>query len=241
MTGRLLIIDEDEISRALVASVLTPLNFTIDQAKSPTEALLRINAHDPSIVIIDLGHTMNNGTAFLTELQRISSASVIVISGRPTEHECVEVLLHGADDYLAKPFSSRELAARVGSVLRRSGRVAVDWRSRTMRFGSLQINIAARQVLVEERLIELRAKEFELLAHLVSEPMRVFSREELLKGVWSSSPEWQDPATVTEHIRRLRLRLVHEGINAAAITNVRGAGYRFEPHQCVCQALALSS
>ncbi len=233
VTGRLLIVDEDESSRALVATVLTPLNFIIDQAQSPTEALLRISAHDPSIVVIDLGHMVNNGSAFLRELQRISSASVIVITGRPSEHECVEVLRHGADDYIAKPFSSRELAARVGSVLRRSGRVAASWQTRTMRFGSLQINIAARQVFVDERLIDLRAKEFEVLAHLVSEPMRVFSRDELLKAVWSSSPEWQDPSTVTEHIRRLRIRLVQEGINAGAVTNIRGAGYRFEPHKCV--------
>src|SRR5690606_6118373 len=96
-------------------------------------------------------------------------------------------------------------------------------------FEGLVIDLAAREVVVNDRPVELTAKEFDVLAYLASAPRRVVSREELLRAVWESSPEWQDPDTVTEHIRRIRYKIEPDPRSPTLITTARGAGYRFEP------------
>jgi DNA-binding response OmpR family regulator len=117
----------------------------------------------------------------------------------------------------------RELAARIRSVTRRSGVAAVH------DFGDLVVRPAEREVALRGDAVNLTAKEFDLLAHLAAHPRRVFTREELLQAVWGSSEDWQDPATVTEHVRRLRKKLEDDPEQPARLRTVRGVGYRFEP------------
>jgi DNA-binding response OmpR family regulator len=149
---------------------------------------------------------------------------VIVLSGRAAESDRVLAFELGADDYVVKPFLARELPARIRSVVRRSGSATPAWR-----FGPLEIRVPEREVLLAGVLIDTTPREFDLLAKLASTPRRVFSKAELLSAVWGSSDDWQDPATVTEHIRRLRRKLEADPDRPRWLHTVRGAGYRFEP------------
>ncbi len=132
----------------------------------------------------------------------------------------------GADDYVVKPFSPAEIAARISTVLRR---VKPDESSARLDFSGLALDLGSREVLVDGATVETTHKEFDLLAFLASSPRQVFSRDQLLDHVWGSSSEWQDPATVTEHIRRVRRRIEADPDNPRWIKTVRGVGYRFEP------------
>ncbi len=124
-----------------------------------------------------------------------------------------------------KPFFARELAARVLAVRRRRD----PDKDNTLRAGHVEIDITARAVTVAGARIELTAKEFDLLAFLVARPGHVFSRDDLLRAVWHSASEWQQPATVTEHVRRLRTKLQVDPQQPQLLQTVRGAGYRFDP------------
>jgi DNA-binding response OmpR family regulator len=131
---------------------------------------------------------------------------------------------------VVKPFSPGELTARIESVLRRSRRGGYQQvRGGTIVFGALCIDPTSREVQLHGQAIELTAKEFDLLAFLATSPRQVFSRAQLLDQVWSSSADWQNDATVTEHIRRLRRKIEADPDRPAYITTVRGVGYRFEP------------
>ena len=228
----MLIVDDDPAHRALVARILAPLDLVVDEADDALAALERMADHQPRIVIVDLGSPPSGRAVFLEDLRKCSTAPVVVVSSTAGELDLVDALLLGADDYLAKPVSPGELMARVGAVLRRSQQTKEAMVSQLLSFGALEVNLATREVFMGGRSIAMRAREFDLLAHLVSDPMRVFSRQELLAAVWSSSGEWQKLSTVTEHIRRIRIRLGQDGAHDGAIATVRNAGYRFDPSGC---------
>jgi DNA-binding response OmpR family regulator len=132
----------------------------------------------------------------------------------------------GADDYVVKPFSPRELAARAQSVLRRTNPKPPTPR---IEFDRLIIDGATREVLVDGEAVALTPLEFDLLAFLARSPRQVFSRGQLLEHVWNSSSEFQDPSTVTVHVRRLRQKLEDDPNEPRWVTTVWGVGYRFEP------------
>jgi two-component system, OmpR family, phosphate regulon response regulator PhoB len=157
-------------------------------------------------------------------LRRDSALPVIVLTGRSEEAERVRVLNLGADDYLVKPCSLPELEARIRAVLRR-GQQAPS--VTVVEHGDLFIDLAAHRVQVRGLTVDLTPKEFDLLGFLAAAPDHVFSREELLEHVWGSTQEWQDPATVTEHVRRLRLKVEPDPANPRWLHTVRGIGYRF--------------
>ncbi|MGB9357791.1 MAG: response regulator transcription factor, partial [Acidimicrobiia bacterium] len=135
----------------------------------------------------------------------------------------------GADDYVVKPFSPRELAARVGTVLRRAGKPEPPTPAPSMTFDGLAIDGRSREVRVEGEVVDLTAREFDLLAFLAAAPKQVFSRSQLLEQVWESSTEWQDASTVTVHIRRIRRKIERDANEPRWIATVWGVGYRFEP------------
>src|SRR5207302_4961022 len=130
----------------------------------------------------------------------------------------------GADDYVVKPFSAAELSARIESVLRRARAASTAAAGTRMDFSGLTIDIETREVMLDGAVVVTTAREFDLLAFLARSPRQVFSRQQLLEHVWDSSAEWQDAATVTEHIRRLRRKIEVDADNPMRITTVRGVG-----------------
>ena len=223
-TNKVLVVDDDVAVRALVKKALSADSVQVLDAASGPDALQLINVDDPDLIILDIGLPGTSGLDVLVELRRTSEVPVVLLTGRSDEADRIAGLDLGADDYVVKPFYPGELAARVRSLLRRT-RPAVDDQ---LVSGDIEIDRNAREVRVRGVLLDLTAKEYDLLTFLVQSPRRVFNREQLLRNVWESSSEWQDPATVTEHVRRIRNTLDTAGCDAG-IATVRGVGYRFEP------------
>jgi DNA-binding response OmpR family regulator len=190
----------------------------------------------PDALVLDLMLPEVDGLEVLRRLRADGDAvPVIVLSARGREPERVAGLELGADDYLAKPASPREIAARVRAVLRRSRPAA----SGTITFGHHRIDLGARTLLKlgpdgdpstdPGEPVSLRPKEFDLLAHLAANAGQVMTRSDLLRDVWGSRPDWQDPGTVTVHIRRLRRLIEPDPSSPRHLVTVYGVGYRFDP------------
>ncbi len=154
---------------------------------------------------------------------------MIVLTGRGAEADRVVGLEMGADDYVVKPFSPRELAARVRTVLRRTSASSDVDPAQVLTFDRIEIDVQCRDVWVDSVPVELTAREFDLLSFLAASPRQVFTREQLLQRVWSSDVEWQDPRTVAEHVHRLRRKIEPDPSQPRWIQTLRGAGYRFTP------------
>ena len=220
-----LVVDDDERVRTVVSWQLEADGYSVAQARDGAGALERIDAERPDLVVLDLSMP---GLGGLDVLRRVRAAEahgggaalpVIVLSGRSGETDRIVGLDLGADDYLVKPFSPGELAARVRSVLRRSAGAP-----RPLQLSGLSVDPATREVRVDGTPVELTAREFDLLAFLARHPRQVFSRAQLLQQVWRSEPGWQGEATVTEHVHRLRSK-----VGAQRLRTVRGVGSQLEP------------
>ncbi|MHB8681609.1 MAG: response regulator [Acidimicrobiales bacterium] len=226
--GRLLVVDDDPDVRSMLSRLLVAEGYDVEEASSGSETLTALAARRPDLVILDVMLTGEDGFDVLAALRRSSNVPVILLTGRGRETDRVLGLKLGADDYVVKPFSAAELAARVGTVLRRSGqRPALS--QATLDFGALVIDPLAREVHLDGELVPTTAKEFDLLTFLASSPRQVFTREQLLAHVWESSSDWQDAGTVTEHIRRVRRKIESDPDQPRWVRTVRGVGYRFEP------------
>lgn len=226
--ARLLVVDDVAEARQAARRALERAGFAVVEAADGDAGLAAAASQPFDLVLLDLVMPGMSGFEVLTALRRQGDVPVIVLSGRGEESERVLALELGADDYVVKPFLVRELPARVRSVLRRS-RPSAGAPARPLVFGVLEIHPVEREVILDAATVETTAREFDLLLKLASEPRRVFSRAELLEQVWGSSKDWQDPATVTEHVRRLRRKIEADPDNPRWIRTVRGVGYRFEP------------
>jgi DNA-binding response OmpR family regulator len=232
---RILIVEDDQEIIKLLEKFLEGDGYEVTVAADLAGALMATSSLSPDLVLLDIVLGAEDGRDVLREIRLISDVPIIFLTGRGLEAERIAGLKLGADDYIVKPFSLGEVSARIESVLRRSGvnlaQHQID--APTMRFGELQINESTHEVKLEGTLLELTSKEFALLAFLASSPRQVYSRAQLLEHVWSSSSEWQNEATVTEHIRRLRAKIEVDPDNPRWIATVRGVGYRFEPEPVV--------
>jgi DNA-binding response OmpR family regulator len=232
---RVLIVDDDQRVRTVVAWQLEADGFAVTEAADGASALAQIEDDRPDLVVLDLSLPGVGGLDVLRRVREAEGAAaplpVIVLSGRSGETDRIIGLDLGADDYLVKPFSPGELAARVRSLLRRSRPAAVSARpARPARPASgLWVDEASRDVTLDGRPVDLTAKEFDLLAFLVRHPRQVFTRAQLLQHVWGSAKGWQGEATVTEHVHRLRQKLGPCGDGRPIVATVRGVGYRMEP------------
>ena len=222
-----LVVDDEEAVRTLLSRYLEVEGYDVCVAGDGETALSTIEEREPDLVLLDRVMPPDDGLDVLTRLRQTSDVPVILLSALGDEGERVVGLKLGADDYVTKPFSPAEIAARVSTVLRR-GRTVKATPSR-LDFDGLALDPASREVTVDGNVVETTFKEFDLLLFLATSPRQVFSREQILDHVWDSSSEWQDPATVTEHIRRIRRRIDADPDNPRWILTVRGAGYRFEP------------
>jgi DNA-binding response OmpR family regulator len=220
-----LVVDDDAAVRRIVRGGLEREGFSVCDAANSTQALDELAARAPSLVILDVNLGPLGGFDVLSRIRALSRVPVILLTGRVSETDRVLGLELGADDYVVKPFSPRELAARGRAVLRRTTEIP----GADLDFGQLRIDTRARRVRLNDAVVELTAKEFDLLAFLASSPREVFSRKQLLESVWHSAGEWQDPSTITEHVHRLRGKLESDKQNPMWIRTVRAAGYAFEP------------
>ena len=224
--GEVLVVDDDPDVLGLVEAVLLAEGFVVRTAATSTEAIASVRADRPNVVLLDLMLADSDGLDVLTEIHALADVPVVLLTGRGAEADRVLGLRMGAEDYIVKPFSPAELVARIDTILRR---VSQRPGSRPLKFGALCLDLDSREVLVDGKLIPTTAKEFDLLAYLAASPRQVLSRNQLLQQVWASSSEWQDEATVTEHVRRLRLKIESDPERPRWIITVRGLGYRFDP------------
>ncbi len=226
-----LVVDDDERVRTVVSWQLEADGFVVSQAADGSAALESIERERPDLVVLDLSLPGIGGLDVLRTVRDREKSStteplpIIVLSGRSGETDRIVGLDLGADDYLVKPFSPGELAARVRSVLRRarSGQVAVQPHR------GLWVDESSRYVTIDGAVVELTAKEFDLLAFFARHPRQVFTRAQLLRNVWGSGKGWQGEATVTEHVHRLRHKLGEQAGGRTMLQTLRGVGYRLEP------------
>jgi DNA-binding response OmpR family regulator len=224
--GHVLVIDDEPMVREVVTAYLERDGLRVTVAADGASALRTLDAARPDLVILDLMLPKVDGLAVLAHLRKTTHLPVIVLTARGEEPDRVLGLELGADDYVVKPFSPRELVARVRSVLRRSQpTVSV---ARIVQ-GDLVIDGASRETTVAGDPVALTAREFDLLAFLAASPRQVFRRGELLEHVWDSSADYQDPSTVTVHIRRLRHKIEPDPDKPRHLVTVWGVGYRFDP------------
>jgi DNA-binding response OmpR family regulator len=225
--GTVLVVDDEPMVREVVVTYLERDGFLVHEASDGRTALSMIETTRPDLVVLDVMLPKVDGFSVLGEVRRRSDVPIILLTARTDEPDRVLGLELGADDYVVKPFSPRELAARVRTVLRRTR--SAEPAGERLTFDGIEIDGATREVLVEGDLIDLTPKEFDLLEFLAASPRQVFSRGQLLEQVWDSSAEWQDPSTVTVHIRRLRRKIEQDPEQPRRITTSWGVGYRFEP------------
>ncbi|MET0143805.1 MAG: response regulator transcription factor [Ilumatobacteraceae bacterium] len=223
-----LVVDDEPMVREVVATYLEADGVRVQQAADGPSALAWLAVNRPDLVVLDIMLPGTDGLTILRRLRAEGDVPVILLTSRADERDRVLGLELGADDYVVKPFSARELAARVRTVLRRATPGAAA-QGGVLEYGALRIDPVARDVTVDGRTIMLTVKEFDLLHALARAPRKVFSRRQLLAEVWDSAPEYQDPATVTVHVGRLRQKLEPDPDEPRWITTARGVGYRFEP------------
>jgi two-component system, OmpR family, phosphate regulon response regulator PhoB len=227
--ARVLVVDDDEQLAELLRFVLAGEGYEVVVALDAASAIANAHEENLDLVVLDVGLGNDDGRMVLAEIRKLRDLPVIFMSGQGDPAERILGLRLGADDYLVKPFAPLELAARVASVLRRAQRSNTEAPEAAPPIDGVVVDERTRDVFVDRRPVELTAKEFDLLAFFVRSPRQVFSRGQLLEHVWASRPGWQDEATVTEHVRRLRYKIEKDPENPRWLTTVRGVGYRFEP------------
>ncbi len=214
--------------REVVCTYLTRDGFVCHEASDGEAALAGITRHQPALVVLDVMLPKLDGYSVLSKIRETSDVPVILLTARSTETDRLLGLELGADDYVVKPFSPREVAARVKAVLRRAASGVTD-QVEVIEVGDMRIDGSAREVTINGETVAMPPLEFDLLVCLAAHPRTVFSRAELLERVWGSKAEWQDTSTVTVHVRRLRQKIETDPDNPDRITTVWGRGYRFEP------------
>jgi len=224
----ILIVEDDPTVSEVVARYLEREGFEVDTVADGYAAVDRAKARPPDAMVLDLMLPGLDGLEVFRRLRSFAPTPVIMLTARGNEDDRVLGLELGADDYVSKPFSPRELTARVKSVLRRAETpVAASDASKVITAGDVAVDVGAREVRAEDRPISLTVREFDLLVFLMLHPHQVFRREELLEHVWGYT--FGDTSTVTVHVRRLREKVERDPSTPRHIQTVWGVGYRFEP------------
>ncbi len=226
-TGPVLIVDDEENIREVLKLYLTKEGYQVETAVDGEEALAKIRDVNPQLIVLDLMLPKKDGWEVCREVRKESSIPIIMLTAKGEEMDRVLGLELGADDYLSKPFSPRELVARIRAVLRRTGSAANSTAEvpEILTFPGLMINYTSHKVLVNSREVEFTRKEFELLWFLARNEKRLFTREQLLENVWGYEYAG-DTRTLNTHIQRIREKL-GEPCSRYIIT-VWGIGYKFE-------------
>ncbi|MEZ5203313.1 MAG: response regulator transcription factor [Acidimicrobiales bacterium] len=226
---RVLVIDDDPNVAEVVATYLEREGAIVEVRGDGRAGLDAALADPPDLVVLDLMLPELDGLEVCRQLPALAPVPIVMLTAKGDETDRIIGLELGADDYVGKPFSPRELVARVKAVLRRSqvplAPVAVD--SSALEAGPVSIDVAAHEARRGGEVVPLTAREFELLVHLVRHPRRAFRREDLLERVWGS--RYGDTSTVTVHVRRLREKVEEDPSAPKHLVTVWGVGYRWEP------------
>jgi len=221
-----LVVDDEPIVRDVVVRYLRRDGFTTLEAGDGSTARRLIETSEPHLVVLDVMLPGMDGLELCRWIRGRSELPVILLTARGEEADRIVGLELGADDYVTKPFSPRELAARVRTVLRRSG--GDGGRTERLGFGEIELDRASRVATRAGAPLALTAKEFDLLWFLASHPHRVFSRDQLMDRVWDYASTI-DTGTVTVHVRRLREKIEADPARPVHLKTVWGAGYRLDP------------
>ncbi len=221
-----LVVDDEPVVREVVARYLRRDGFETLEAGDGDEARALIETRRPSLVVLDVMLPGVDGLELCRWIRAGSDLPVILLTARGDEADRIVGLELGADDYVTKPFSPRELAARVRSVLRRT--TAPRPQTERLVFDGVALDGASREVVRDGMPVALTAKEFDLLWFLASHPRQVFSRDQLMDRVWGYAAAL-DTGTVTVHVRRLREKVEADPARPAHLRTVWGVGYRFDP------------
>jgi two-component system, OmpR family, response regulator ResD len=225
---RILVVEDDPTIAQVIIDYLGQAGFFPVVASDGVTGLELASQIMPDLVVLDVMLPRLDGIGFCRQLRVSSQVPVIMLTSLGAEEDRLLGLEVGADDYLTKPFSPRELVLRVRSVLRRTNAVPPsDAPDGPLRAGDLVVDQVARMVTKGGRELALKNREFELLAFLLANPGRVFRRDELLRAVWSY--DFGDASTVTVHVRRLREKIEDDPARPRLLTTVWGVGYRFDP------------
>jgi DNA-binding response OmpR family regulator len=219
-----LVVDDESVVREVVVKYLRREGYRTLEAGDGDAAVALVEHEHPDLVVLDLMLPGIDGLAVCRRIRERSELPVIMLTARAEEADRIVGLELGADDYVTKPFSPRELAARVKTVLRRSR--APQRRDSWLSFGALTMDAATREVTKDGEPIRLTAKEFDLLFFLASNPRQVFSRDQLMDRVWGYEAA-VDTGTVTVHMRRLRAKIEDDPSVPRRLETVWGVGYRF--------------
>ena len=229
MNEKQILIVEDEPSLAEVTGLyLKRAGFQVQFAYDGKQAMAILEKQIPDFVIMDIMLPEIDGISLTRWLRDRSDVPIIMVTARREEVDRISGLEMGADDYVVKPFSPQELVSRVRAVLRRMGRDQAEAESeRALSFESISIDPRTRVVTVKESVVDLTAKEFDMLYLLARHPKQVFTRDQLLERVWGGA-EYIDPGTVTVHVRRLREKIETDPSKPKHLLTVWGVGYKFE-------------
>jgi DNA-binding response OmpR family regulator len=221
-----LVVDDEPIVREVVVSYLQRDGYRTLEAADGDRARELLESESPSIVVLDVMLPGTDGLELCRWIRARSELPVIMLTARGEEADRIVGLELGADDYVTKPFSPRELSARVRSVLRRSARNVP--KAERLKFDGLSIDARTRDVTKDGETLRLTAKEFDLLWFLASHPRQVFSRDQLMDRVWGYEAAL-DTGTVTVHVRRLREKIEDDPSHPLLLQTVWGVGYRLSP------------
>jgi two-component system response regulator ResD len=225
--AKILVVDDEPNIREVVEMYLRRDGHTVVSAADGEEALKLYRQSEPDLVVLDLMLPKVSGLEVCRRIQADERVPVVMLTARGEEEDRIVGLGIGADDYVVKPFSPRELAARVEAVLRRVNEAQIGPGSeKSMFFGDLRIDPNTREVKIRDVPVTLTAREFDLLHHMASHPRRVYTRDHLMETVWGYAFAG-DTSTVTVHIRRLREKIEADPSHPRYLQTVWGVGYRF--------------
>ncbi|MDP9342840.1 MAG: response regulator transcription factor [Actinomycetota bacterium] len=223
---RVLVVDDEPIVVDVLTRYLTREGFEVATAQDGQEAVESIRSFRPDLVLLDLMLPRLDGLEVFRRIREANTVPVIMLTARGEETDRVVGLELGADDYVTKPFSPREIVARVRAVLRRAEHRGQA--REALSFGDLDIDGRSREVRLSGTPVRLTPKEFDLLHFLASSPGQVCTRLDILEELWDFAFEG-DPSTVTVHVRRLREKIEYDPSTPRHLVTVWGVGYRFDP------------
>lgn len=224
---KVLVIEDEESFRDALAFMLKREGYVVEIAEDGNQGIAKFDSSNPDLVLLDLMLPGVSGTDVCKHIRGKSATPIIMLTAKDTEIDKVVGLELGADDYVTKPFSTRELLARIKAVLRRGAPEYIESDEGTLEIGPIQLNAERHTVSVSGQPVAMPLKEFELLEFLMRNAGRVLTRGQLMDRIWGSNYVG-DGKTLDVHIKRIRTKIEADPANPVLLTTIRGLGYRFE-------------